>query len=221
MRTALGADEASGTGEDTAGEDSSPDELADSPAALPVRRSVQAFRGGVVAIRVDHVAMPDGGLAVRDVLEHPGAVGVLALDEADRVLVIRQYRHPVGRRLWELPAGLRDVPGEDPLAAARRELAEEAHLQADRWQVLLDAYTSPGISDELVRIYLARGVRALPGAWTPGVHEEFDLPARWVPVSELLAGVLAGRLCNPLVVMGVPALVAVLAGPGLESLRAP
>lgn len=193
--------------------------VADCPATLPVRRSVQTFRGGVVRMRVDHVLMPDGDLAVRDVLVHPGSVGVLALDDEQRVLVLHQYRHPVGRRLWELPAGLLDFPGEDPWAAARRELAEEAHLAAQDWRVLVDAYTSPGISDEAVRIYLARKVESLPGERAVGRHEEADLPSRWVPLADLLAGVLAGTLSNPLVVMGVPALTAVLAGPGLDSLR--
>lgn len=193
--------------------------VADAPAGQPVRRSVHTFKGGVVTMRVDHVLMPDGDLAVRDVLVHPGSVGVLVLDEEHRVLVLRQYRHPIGRRLWELPAGLLDFPGEDRLAAARRELAEEAHLAADDWRILVDAYTSPGISDESVRIYLARGVRALPGERPQGRHEEADLPSAWVPLRELLDGVLAGTLSNPLLVMGVPTLTAVLAGPGLDSLR--
>lgn len=195
------------------------DPVADAPAELKVRRSVDAFQGGVVRMRVDHVLMPDGDLAVRDVLVHPGSVGVLALDEAGRVLVLRQYRHPIRQRLWELPAGLLDSPGEEPLAAAQRELAEEAHLEASDWRVLVDAYTSPGISDEAVRIYLAEGVRELPGEWQAGPHEEADLLTRWMPLPELLESVLAGRLRHPLLVMGVPALTAVLAGAGVESLR--
>ncbi len=193
--------------------------IADAPASLPVRRSVEAFQGGVVRMRVDHVLMPDGDLAVRDVLVHPGSVGVLALDDENRVLVLRQYRHPVGKRLWELPAGLLDFPGEERLAAARRELAEEAHLSAQDWRVLVDAYTSPGISDEAVRIYVARGVASLPGDRPVGRHEEADLPMAWVPLAELLEGILAGTLSNPLLVMGVPALTAVLAGAGVDSLR--
>lgn len=193
--------------------------VADSPATQPVRRSVHAFKGGVVMMRVDHVLMPDGDLAVRDVLVHPGSVGVLVLDDEQRVLVLRQYRHPIGRRLWELPAGLLDYPGEDRLAAAQRELAEEAHLSADHWRILVDAYTSPGISDESVRIYLAQGVHELPGERAAGRHEEADLPTQWVPLTELLEGVLAGTLSNPLLVMGVPTLCAVLAGGGVESLR--
>jgi ADP-ribose pyrophosphatase len=193
--------------------------VADSHATAPVRRSVHAFKGGVVMMRVDHVLMPDGDLAVRDVLVHPGSVGVLVLDDDNRVLVLRQYRHPVGRRLWELPAGLLDFPGEDRLAAAQRELAEEAHLAADDWRILVAAYTSPGISDESVRVYLARRPRALPGERAAGRHEEADLPSRWVPLPEVLDGILAGRLTNPLLVMAVPTLSAVLAGPGPDSLR--
>lgn len=193
--------------------------VADAPASMRVRRSVEVYRGGVVRMRRDHVVMPDGALAVRDVLVHPGSVGVLALDSHGRVLVLRQYRHPIQRRLWELPAGLLDFPGEEPVAAARRELAEEAHLEASDWRILLDAYTSPGGSDEAVRIYLVQGVRELPGEWQAGLHEEAELVTRWVPLPELLEGVLAGRLRNPLLVMGIPALAAVLAGAGVEALR--
>lgn len=195
------------------------DEVADAPASMKVRRSVNAFQGSVVRMRRDHVVMPDGALAVRDVLVHPGSVGVLALDEAGRVLVLRQYRHPIQQRLWELPAGLLDFPGEEPLAAARRELAEEAHLEASDWRVLVDAYTSPGGSDEAVRIYLARGVGEVTGERHLGLHEEAELVTRWVPLPVLLEGVLAGRLRNPLLVMGIPTLTAVLAGAGVESLR--
>jgi len=193
------------------------DRLADSAESWPVRRSVTAFQGGVVQMRVDHVEMPDGDLAVRDVLVHPGSVGVMVLDEDNRVLLLRQYRHPVGLRMWELPAGLLDKPGEPLIAAARRELVEEAHLVASDWRVLLDAYTSPGISDEAVRIFVARDHSPAPGERTPGKHEEFDLELRWVPLDEVVCGVLQGELRNPLLVMGAPALAAVIAGPGLDS----
>lgn len=195
-------------------------ELQDESATLPVHNSAIAFHGGVVDMRVDHVLMPDGDVAVRDVLVHPGSVGVVVLDEADRVLVLRQYRHPVQQRLWELPAGLLDAPGESPLAAAQRELAEEAHLTARTWYVLLDAYTSPGISDEAVRVYVACEATPLPGERPPGRHEEADLEARWVPLDELVAGVAAGRLHNPLVVMSVPLLRTVLNSGGVGTLRA-
>jgi 8-oxo-dGTP pyrophosphatase MutT (NUDIX family) len=193
--------------------------LADTPESWPVRRSVFAFRGGVVQMRVDDVEMPDGDVAVRDVLVHPGSVGVMVLDDADRLLVLRQYRHPVQRRMWELPAGLLDCPGEPMLSAAQRELAEEAHLVAADWRVLLDAYTSPGISDEAVRIFVARDAVPAPGDPKPGRHEEFDLELRWASVDDVVRGVLRGELRNPLLVMGAPALQGVLAGPGVGSLR--
>jgi ADP-ribose pyrophosphatase len=192
----------------------------DVAASQPVRRSVLAFRGGVVAVRVDHVEMPDGDLAVRDVLLHPGSVGIIALDGAGQVLILSQYRHPVGRRLWEFPAGLLDSSDELRLVAAQRELAEEAGLCAADWRVLLDAYTSPGISDETVRIFVARELSPVGGEPAVGRHEEFDLELRWVGLDVLVAGVLRGELHNPLVAMGAPALQAVLAGSGIDSLRA-
>jgi 8-oxo-dGTP pyrophosphatase MutT (NUDIX family) len=196
--------------------------LADTPDSWKVFESKTAFDGGVVSVRVDEVSMPGSLVAHRDVLVHPGSVGVLVLDDSDpaapQVLVLRQYRHPVQRRLWELPAGLLDE-NESGLVAAKRELEEEAHLQAREWRVLLDAYTSPGISDEAVRIYLARDTRPVTEEQRAAIHEEADMELRWVALDDLLQGVLAGRLHNPLLVMGAFALRAVLDGPGLDSLR--
>ena len=181
------------------------DRLADSAESWPVRRSVTAFRGGVVSMRVDHVEMPDGDIAVRDVLVHPGSVGVMVLDDDNRVLLLRQYRHPVRRYLWEPPAGLLDEAGEDPLEAAKRELYEEAHLQAGRWDVLLDVFTSPGMTDEAVRIYLARDVSPADGPRYEGADEEADMPTEWVPLDEAVRMAQRGDLHNALAVMGVPA----------------
>ena len=184
--------------------DGSDGELVDEPAARPVRTTTDVFRSGrVIEVRTDVVEMADGSVAVRDVVVHPGAVGIVALDDAGRVLLVQQYRHPVRHRLWEPPAGLLDVAGEDPLAAARRELFEEAHLAAGRWDVLLDAFTTPGMTDEAVRVYLARDVSAATGPKHPGLHEEADMPVRWVPLDDAVAGVLAGRLHNPMAVMGL------------------
>jgi len=116
---------------------------------------------------------------------------------------VRQYRHPVGQLCWEPPAGLLDEAGEDPLEAAKRELFEEAHHRAERWDVLLDAFTSPGMTDEAVRVYLARDVQLADGERYAGEHEELDMPTRWVQLDEAIAAVFAGRLHNPMAVMGV------------------
>jgi 8-oxo-dGDP phosphatase len=187
--------------------------------AYPVRSSTVDFRSGrVIDVRTDQVAMPGGTTATRDVVVHPGAVGILALDLAGRVLLIQQYRHPVGRLLWEPPAGLMDEPGESPLAAAKRELFEEAHLQALRWDVLLDIYTSPGMSDEAVRLFLARDVSPAAGPRFVGEDEEANLPTRWVPLDEAVRAVQQGDLHNPLAVLGVLA-ASVAAREGFAGLR--
>jgi 8-oxo-dGDP phosphatase len=195
--------------------------LTDTDDAWKVFDSKTAYQGGVVSMRVDEVAMPGSLVAKRDVLVHPGSVGILVLDDTGdtpKVLVLRQYRHPVLRRLWELPAGLLDE-NESALAAAKRELEEETHLQARDWRILLDAYTSPGISDEAVRIYLARDVRAADGDRRAAVHEEADMELRWVALADLVDGVLGGRLHNPLMVMGALALQATLDTAGIDKLR--
>jgi ADP-ribose pyrophosphatase len=183
-------------------------ELTDVPMRYAVTQSTVALRTGrVVDVRTDVVAFPDGGTATRDVVVHPGAVGVIALDDADRVLMVRQYRHAVGQLMWEPPAGLLDEPGEDPLVTARRELWEEAHHEAGRWNVLLDAFTSPGMADESVRVYLARDVREATGLRHEASDEERDMPVAWFPLDEAADAVVAGRLHNPMAVMGVLAAV--------------
>jgi 8-oxo-dGTP pyrophosphatase MutT (NUDIX family) len=133
-------------------------DIRDSVERWPVTSSAMLADGSLVRLRRDMVRMPDGEEVGRDVLEHPGAVAILALDERDQVLMIRQYRHAVGRLLWEIPAGLRDVAGEPLHVTAQRELLEEAGYRAARWQVLTDTFTSPGISTERLRIFLARGL---------------------------------------------------------------
>jgi ADP-ribose pyrophosphatase len=134
----------------------------------------------------------------RLVLEHPGAVVVLAVDDDERALVLQQYRHPVSMRFVELPAGLLDKPGEDPEVAARRELREEGLLLADRWTHLLTTYPSPGLSSERIDIYLATGLTEAPdrGEGFHLHHEEADMTTAWVPVRELLDGFLTGRLTD-------------------------
>jgi ADP-ribose pyrophosphatase len=187
--------------------------VSDEPGELNVRSSQQVFDGLVWDVRRDEVELADGQMVTRDVLVHPGAVGVIALDENDRILLVRQYRHPVRSYLWEPPAGLLDVDGEDPLAAARRELAEEAHLVAERWNVLVDFFNSPGGSTEAFRCYLARGLREVPTASRyEGEGEERDMPSVWVDLDEARALVVAGRLHNPTAVAGILAASAARAG---------
>jgi 8-oxo-dGTP pyrophosphatase MutT (NUDIX family) len=175
--------------------------LHDEPALLPVRDSEQVFGGRVWDLRRDTVEY-DGKPIVREYVDHPGAVAVLALDDDDRVFLIRQYRHPVRTREWEIPAGLLDVTGEDPLAAAQRELAEEGDLVASDWAVLADFFTSPGGSDEAIRIYLARGLSDASEAFDRE-DEEADMETRWVPLDECVDAVLARRVGNPSLSIGV------------------
>lgn len=177
--------------------------------------SRRPFQGAKTAVDSDEVRMPDGSTARRDYQVHPGSVCVLALDEEGRVLVLSQYRHPVRRRLWELPAGLLDVPGENPLLGAQRELYEEAHVKAEDWRVLVDFYASPGGSDEATRVFLARGVAEADGVrYAETDSEEADMEVTWVPLAELVRGILAGELGNPGLVTGVLALSAAQACEG-------
>ncbi len=196
------------------------EQFSDAPASYDVVSTTEVFAPGrVIAVHTDEVRMPHGSVATRDVVVHPGAVGIIALDDASRVLLVRQYRHPVRRLLWEPPAGLLDQTGEPPLEAAKRELYEEAHYRAERWEVLVDAFTSPGMSDEAVRIYLAREVAEIDDrARHEGEHEERDMPVAWVALDEAVRQVLAGRMHNPLAVMGVLA-AATAARNGFAGLR--
>ncbi|MFI8632429.1 NUDIX domain-containing protein [Microbacterium sp. NPDC077663] len=180
--------------------------LQDDAVAVTVTRSETVFEGRVWNLRRDAFTYGDGTI-VREYVDHSGAVAVLALDDAGRVLLIRQYRHPVGFRDWEIPAGLLDVPGEDPLEAARRELAEEADLTAQRWDVLSDFFTSPGGSDEAIRIYLARDLADAPEAFAR-TEEEADIEVRWVPLDEVVDAVLARKLQNPSLVIAALAAAA-------------
>ena len=136
--------------------------LRDVAEGWPVVSSTEQVHGPIVTVRSDLVRMPDGDVVPRQVVQHPGAVAVVALDEAGQVLLIRQYRHPVGRLLWEVPAGLRDVAGEPLHATAARELLEETGYAAADWRVLADFYSSPGISTERIRVFLARELRLVP-----------------------------------------------------------
>ena len=143
----------------------------------------------------------------RELLRHPGAVAVLALDDDDRVCVIQQYRHPVRARLWELPAGLLDVESEHPLDAAKREFAEEVDLVAAEWSLLQEFATSAGGSTEAVRVFLARGLSDSPEPFSR-VDEEADMRMAWVPLDDVADAVLARRVQNSILQVGVLSAVA-------------
>ncbi|MFC7886679.1 NUDIX domain-containing protein [Streptomyces sp. NPDC057376] len=193
--------------------------IKDVPEEWEVRGSETPFRGKKTSVRTDEVVMPDGSVASRDYQVHPGSVAVLALDDEGRVIVIRQYRHPVREKLWEIPAGLLDVPGENPLHAAQRELYEEAHVKAEDWRVLTDVYTTPGGCDEAVRIFLACNLSEAEGERFEVEDEEADMELARVPVADLVRGVLAGDLHNNCLVVGVLSLVAAERGDGFDALR--
>ena len=167
------------------------------------------YRGRVVALRADEVLMPGGRTARREVVEHFGAVAIAALDEQDRLVLIHQYRHPLGHRLWELPAGLLDEPGESPVQAAARELAEEVGLAAARWETMIEVAASPGFTDEVVRVFLARDLTEVHREIAPD-DEETDLTIRRVEVAEALRMVLAGEIINASAVAGILAVHTVL-----------
>jgi ADP-ribose pyrophosphatase len=161
--------------------------------------------GRIVTLRQDEVRLPDGQAVQREVVEHPGAVAIVALDSDNRVLMIRQYRHPAGAMLWEIPAGLRDVAGEPLLATAQRELLEEAGYEAGEWHVLSDYLSSPGISTERLRVYLARDVTVVPPEQREYVRhdEEAYLTEAWVPLADAVHQVLSGDLHNGVAIVGI------------------
>jgi 8-oxo-dGDP phosphatase len=178
-----------------------------------VLKSETLFDGHVISLRQDTVAMPGGGDSVREIVTHPGAVAVVALDDEDRVVLLRQYRHPVARHLWELPAGLRDADGEPPLRTAQRELAEEVELAAGRWSLLASVYNSPGFSDELVHVYLAEDLSSVarPEGFVVE-HEEADMTVERVPLADAVQRVFDGDIRNSSAVVGVLAAAQVRSG---------
>jgi 8-oxo-dGTP pyrophosphatase MutT (NUDIX family) len=185
-------------------------QVSDEPSPRRLLSSQRVYEGRIWDVVSDKFQLSDEGEPlVRDYIDHPGAVAVLPMNDDGEVLLIKQYRHPVGMDLWEIPAGLLDVEGEDFIAGAARELAEEADLVASRWNVLVDFFNSPGSSSEAIRIYLARGLSEVPGhARHVRTDEEAEIEQRWIPLDEAVAAVLDGRLHNPSAVVGVLAAAA-------------
>ena len=192
------------------------------PGEYEVVSSETVYEGRVITLVKDTVAMPEGGESVREVVHHPGAVAVVALDDDDNVVLLRQYRHPVGGYLWELPAGLRDADGEPPLETAKRELAEEVQLAAERWSLLSSYFSSPGFCDEAVLIYLAEGLSDVdrPDGFTVE-HEELDMEVQRVPLAQAVQRVFAGETRNAAAVIGLLAAAqARAAAPALRPVEA-
>lgn len=180
-----------------------PGELIDELSAVSMLSSAVEFHGHVWDVRRDRFEYGSSAIS-REYVDHTGAVAILALDDDDRAILIRQYRHPIARRDWEIPAGLLDIDGEDPLVAAQRELAEEVDLRATEWSLLSDIFTSPGGSSEAIRIYLARGLNSV--AAFDRTEEEAELETRWVSLDDAVDAVLDRRLGNS--VLGIAVLAA-------------
>jgi len=193
--------------------------VADEIDPRPVLQRTTLHRGRVIDLVREDADLGEAGVVTREYVDHPGAVAIVALDDQDRVLLLRQYRHPVRSYLWEVPAGLLDVAGEPAVDAAARELAEEADVTAQRWAVLADYATTPGSSNEAVRIFLARGLTDVPEVDRHlRTDEEADMEVRRVPLDEAVALVLDGSLHNPSAVVGILAAAASRAR-GWTSLR--
>ena len=192
----------------------------DQPEVWPEISQRVLATGAVTDYRESAVRTTTGGVMHRQWMRNPGAVAIIALDAEDRVAVVNQYRHPVGMRLIEPPAGLLDVDGEEPVEAARRELAEEAGLAAANWNILADIYPTPGSSSERLRVYLARELTETtrPAGFVP-CHEEADMGLTWVPLDDLVTAVQQGRISNIGMVTGVLALALARATNRLADLR--
>lgn len=163
----------------------------------------------IIAVRRDRIVMPGGGESNREIVEHFGAVAVVAFD-GENIALVGQYRHCVQDRLWELPAGILDVADEDPLECARRELVEEAGHAAETWHLLTDLVCSPGFCEEAVRVYLAQTLTPVP---RPVAHdEEADMTLRWVPIAQAREMVMRGEVVNSIAIAGIMTAAEVLAG---------
>lgn len=194
--------------------------VADAISHRPLQSSSTVYQGRIWDVVSDTFSLtPDAKPLTRDYIAHPGAVAVVVLNEHNQVLLLSQYRHPVQMVLWEIPAGLLDVEGEDYVVGAARELAEEADLVAAQWHVLTDFFNSPGSSSEAIRIYLARGLSLVPEADRHvRTEEEAEIEFRWVDLDVAATAVLEGRIHNPSAVVGILAAAQAQRG-GFASLR--
>lgn len=180
------------------------EQVTDEPAAWPLASTEVLFDSTYMGLTLDVIEAPDGSTHRRSVVRHGGAVGVVALDADDRVLLVQQYRHPVGQRLLELPAGVLDVPGESRAEAAARELAEEADVVAAEWSSLGEAIPTPGYSSEQWEIFLATDLSPVPADQrTAREAEEADMVQLWLPFGEAIEAVFDGRITDAMTVIGL------------------
>lgn len=195
-------------------------QVSDAPSPRRLLSTEKVYQGRIWDVVSDTFQLSESGDALtRDYIDHPGAVAVLPMNDAGQVLLLKQYRHPVGMDLWEVPAGLLDVEGEGFVEGAARELAEEADLAAATWNVLADVFNSPGSSSEAIRIYLARDLTEVPHHERhERTDEEAEIEFHWIGLDDAVASVLAGRLHNPSAVVGILAAAAARAA-GYEGLR--
>ena len=185
-------------------------QVSDVPSPRRLLSTEKVYEGRIWDVVSDTFQLQETGEALtRDYIDHPGAVAVLPMNDDGEILLLKQYRHPVGMDLWEIPAGLLDVEGEDFVVGAALELAEEADLAADTWNVLADVFNSPGSSSEAIRIYLARGLTEVPHHERhERTDEEAEIEFHWIGLDDAVASVLAGRLHNPSAVVGILAAAA-------------
>jgi len=195
-------------------------QVSDAPSPRRLLSTEKVYEGRIWDVVSESFQLQETGEALtRDYIEHPGAVAVLPMNSNGEILLLRQYRHPVGMDLWEIPAGLLDIEGEDFVVGAARELAEEADLAAGTWNVLADFFNSPGSSSEAIRIYLARDLTVIPHHERhERTDEEAEIEFHWISLDDAVVSVLAGRLHNPSAVVGILAAAAARAG-GYEGLR--
>ena len=201
-----------------------PDALGDDYAGKPILASDIVYHGMVWDLRKDRIDLGAAGQVSREFIEHPGAVSIVALRQRagrDELFLIHQYRHPVQATEWELPAGLLDVDGEPPHAAAVRELAEEADLSATTWHIITDLFPSPGGIGEAIRVFLARDVTDVPAADRhERTGEELGMRTVWIALDDAVTAVLTGRITNGVAQLGILAAEAARRR-GWETLRAP
>lgn len=195
-----------------------PEPLADEPADFAVARREVVGEGRFFSLVRESISY-NGTEIAREFIEHPGAVAVVALDSEDQVLLVQQYRHPLRSREWELPAGVLDVPNEPRLLAAQRELAEETGMAAAEWHVLIDLATSPGGSNEVVTVFLARGLVEVTSDFVRE-GEEADIAVRWVPIDDVAEAASVGRVRNGILIAGVFTALAARTS-GWRTLRSP